>query len=92
MAASGHGYSRYVLSRMAEAQKGKADAYYDLGLVYATGQGVDRDLIEAHKWFNLAAARGLRRAIADREELARDMSPVEIAEAQRQARQWLQAH
>lgn len=91
MGRSEQGYIEYVMGRLAEARNGRADAFYDLGLLYATGQGVEQDLIEAHKWFNLAAARGLRCAVSDREELARDMSPAEIAEAQRQARQWLQA-
>lgn len=91
MGRSEQGYIDYVMSRMAEARDGHIDAFYDLGLLYATGQGVEQDLVEAHKWFNLAAAGGLRSAAIDREDLARDMSAAEIAEAQRQARQWLQA-
>ena len=46
-------------SRLADAAKGCADALYDLGMAYSTGgNGVDVDLIEAHKWFNLAALNG----------------------------------
>ncbi len=82
----------YIQERQAAAAQGRADALYDLGLLYATGQGVDLDYIEAHKWFNLAAMRGISRAQVDRAELARDMAPGEIAEAQRQARQWLSTH
>lgn len=82
----------YISERMAAAEAGRADALYDLGLLYATGQGVDIDLVEAHKWFNLASVRGIRRALIDRAELARDMSPSEVAEAQRQAREWLSCH
>lgn len=83
---------RYVSERMAAAERGRPDALYDLGLLFSTGQGVELNLIEAHKWFNLAAMRGVERAQIDRAELARDMSPAEIAEAQRQARQWLSCH
>lgn len=92
MGRSENGYIDYLMGRLAQAREGRAEALYDLGLLYATGQGVDQDLVEAHKWFNLAAARGLSCAVSDREELARDMNAAEIAEAQRQARQWLQAH
>lgn len=84
--------NRYVHERMAAAERGRPDALYDLGLLFSTGQGVELNLVEAHKWFNLAAQRGVQRACVDRAELARDMSPGEIAEAQRQARQWLSCH
>ena len=46
-------------SRLADAARGDADACYDLGMVYSSGSaGVGVDLIEAHKWFNLAAVAG----------------------------------
>lgn len=35
------------------------EALYDLGILFSTGQGVDMDYVEAHKWFNLAALRGV---------------------------------
>ena len=41
-----------------EAKLGRADALYNLGLAYSTGQGVAQDYVVAHKWFNLAAQRG----------------------------------
>lgn len=84
--------SDYVANRMAAASVGRKDALYDLGLLYSTGQGVDMDYIAAHKWFNLAAISGVRRAAVDRAELAQDMSRGQIEEAQRQARIWLEAH
>ncbi|WP_417461080.1 hypothetical protein [Kordiimonas sp.] len=82
----------YIADRLAKAEAGAAEALYDLGLLYSTGHGVDRDYIEAHKWFNLAAIRGVNRAEVDRCELARDMDMRDIAEAQRQARKWLSTH
>jgi len=75
--------------RITAAEKGRADALYDLGLFYSTGQGVPRDYVAAHKWFNLAAIQGIQRAAVDRQELANEMSPAEVAQAQRQAREWL---
>lgn len=82
----------YLKRRMSAAEGGQPEALYDLGLLYSTGQGVDLDYITAHKWFNLAAMRGIRRARVDRAELARDMSRFEIAEAQRLAREWQDDH
>lgn len=71
------------------AQGGQPDALFELGLMYCTGCDVGLDLIEAHKWFNLAAMRGNDAAKAYRGELARDMSKDEIATAQRRAREWM---
>jgi len=53
---------------------------------------VDADLVSAHKWFNLAAARGNASALTYRVELAREMSADQVAEAQKLAREWLQTH
>lgn len=78
-------------SRMADAARGDINAYYDLGMVYSSGTaGIDVDLIEAHKWFNLAAVAGSEAAQACRSEIAEDMTAREIAEAQKAARAWLQ--
>ena len=84
--------AEYITERLSAADGGQVEAIYDLGLLYSTGQGVGLDLVEAHKWFNLAAMMGLQRAAVDRSDLAREMSTVEIADAQRQAREWQKAH
>lgn len=75
--------------RLDAARAGRPDALYDLGLIYSLGRGVEPDLIEAHKWLNLAAMRGVKEAQQCRAELAAEMSPWEIAAAQRMAREWL---
>ena len=74
-----------------EARSGRAEALYNLGLAYSTGQGVRVDYIAAHKWFNLAAMRGVGEARTWRAQISREMSANQIAEAQRQARAWLVA-
>jgi TPR repeat protein len=74
------------------AQTGAPDALFELGMLYATGRDVDIDLVTAHKWFNLASARGNESARTYRVELAREMTAEQIAEAQRQAREWIQTH
>ena len=68
------------------------DAFLQLGMAYATGRDGTADLISAHKWFNLAALKGNREALRYRQEVAREMSEIEIAEAQRAAREWLYTH
>jgi TPR repeat protein len=59
---------------------------------YSSGAGVAVDLIEAHKWFNIAAMRGHADAAQLRREIAEQMADAEIGRAQRAARDWLKAH
>lgn len=79
-------------SRVADAEAGDVEALFELGVTYSTGRsGIPVDLIEAHKWFNLAALSGSNRGQECRAEIACEMTAREIAEAQRQARSWLAA-
>jgi uncharacterized protein len=79
-----------VVDMEGDAKAGKPQALYQLGLCYSTGQGVELNLVRAHKYFNLAAMKGVAEARLWRAELAEQMSPNDIAEAQRLARLWLQ--
>ncbi len=74
------------------AEQGYADAQHCLGTMYLHGFGVTRDYVQAHMWFNLAAAQGLEDARKNRDLVAKDMMPTQVAEAQRLAREWLKAH
>jgi hypothetical protein len=47
-----------------------------------------QDFIQAHMWYNLSAAQGEQRAAEARDALAKQMTPAQIAEAQRLAREW----
>lgn len=79
-----------IESRLADAARGDADAYFDLGIAYSSGMdGREVDLIQAHKWFNLAALAGSAEAHACRADISEEMSAREVVEAQRQARAWL---
>lgn len=74
-------------SRLAGGANGSAETCFDLGVAYSCGTGgLPVDLIEAHKWFNLAALKGSDEGQAMRAEIAEEMTAREIAEAQRQAR------
>ncbi len=84
--------TNYIEDRLRAAESGKAEALYDLGLLYSIGHGVEQNNVEAHKWFNLAAMRGMLSAQIDRAEVADGMSNGEISEAQRKAREWMTTH
>lgn len=81
-----------IESRIADAMRGDDLACYDLGVAYSTGTGgAGLDLVEAHKWFNLAAVAGNEAAMAARADIAEEMTAREIATAQRAARDWIAA-
>lgn len=74
------------------AAGGETDACYDLGVACSTGShGATVDMVEAHKWFNLAAVAGHEEAAWCRADVSDEMTAREIAEAQRRARAWLAA-
>ena len=74
------------------AQAIAADVYFQMGIDHSIGRHGAVDMIAAHMWFNLAAARGNRDAIRYRQEIAGEMTAAQVAEAQRQAREWMRCH
>ncbi len=70
------------------ARRGNADAQYNLGVMYGNGRGVPKDYVQAHLWYNLAAAQGTELARKNRDIIAEKMTPAQMAEAQRLARDW----
>ncbi len=75
----------------AAARTGDRRAMLALGRAFVKGLGVAQDYAEAHKWFNLAAARGDAKALAERDALEKRMTIEERAEARRLARAWRSA-
>jgi len=69
-----------------------AEKLFQLGMMYASGRSVPPDMVSAHKWLNIAALRGNAEAARLRREIAGEMSEVEIAAAQRAARDWITRH
>jgi TPR repeat protein len=69
-----------------------AEQLLELAMHYCLGKGVSQNLVAAHKWFNIAALKGSTAARQYRCELAREMSPNDVALAQREARDWLTVH
>ena len=89
-------YSEAVRWYRLAAEQGSASAHFNLGRLYAYGQGVHQDYVEAHMWLNIAAARlsggNRERAVAVRDRVAEQMTPIDLSEAQRRAREWHAAH
>ncbi len=98
----GHGvsqdYAEAVKWYRKAAEQGNAAGQLNLGVMDYKGQGVLQNYVQAHMWFSLAASRsspGLRipsihrdDAVKNRDIIAARMSPAQIAEAQRLAREW----
>jgi TPR repeat protein len=76
----------FWFSRAAEQRDSLAFA--KLGWMYAQGQEVLQDFIQAKMWYNLAAANGYKPAAELRDALAKQMTPAQIAEAKKLAREW----
>ena len=73
------------------AEQGDARAQFSLGNMYAEGRGVPQDDVEAHMWLNLAASRSTR-AVGARDAVAARLTPTDLREAQRLAREWTAPH
>jgi TPR repeat protein len=70
------------------AEQGDASTQYNLGVFYDNGLGVPQDHVRALMWLNLSAAQGKEGAATFRDLVARLMTPTQIAEAQKLAREW----
>ena len=70
------------------AAQGEAKAQFYLGIQSAFGEGGPLDLVQAHMWYSLAAGNGNAHAPGYRDDLARQMTPAQIAEAHKRAREW----
>ena len=70
------------------AEQGNAQAQHQLGYMYLRGRGVARDDIQAHMWWSLAASQGYKASTIARTLVAGRMTPEQIAEAEKLAREW----
>jgi len=81
-------YAEAAKWRQMAADSDDRDAQAKLGIMYLAGKGVPQNNIRAHMWFSLAAAQGYQAAADARDVAARHMTPAQIAEAQKLAREW----
>jgi hypothetical protein len=70
------------------AEQGYGISQYNLGVCYDNGFGVQKDFVQAYKWYNLAAAQSTKAAITNLASLERQMTPIQIADAQRLSREF----
>jgi TPR repeat protein len=98
MYVNGHGvsqdYAQALIWYRKAADQGNGSAQLGLGLMYANGHGVPQDYVRARMWFDIAAAAAgasdvsVRTAVKWRDLVATRMTPAQVAEAQRLAREW----
>ena len=81
-------YSEAMIWFQRAAEQGHRVAKLYLGVMYAEGRGVPQDYVRAHMWFSLSAAQGEQRAVKTLEMAERRMTPAQINEAQKLARDW----
>ena len=82
-------YTKAIKWYRKAAEQGNDRAQYNLGLMYDIGYGVPQDFVQAHMWYEIA---GVDVAISYRDVVAREMTPAQVAEAQKLAREWLGKH
>jgi TPR repeat protein len=83
------GYYGVAMRRWLElARASNGSAQYNIGLMHFYGQGVQKDPVEAYKWFLLAERNGVEKGRQAMERLARHLSPLQITEATRRAQTW----
>jgi uncharacterized protein len=70
------------------ADQGFDPAQYAIAFRYISGRSVPQDYAVAYMWFDLAAKQGNQHAARERDKIAHRMTPAQIAEAQKLAREW----
>lgn len=70
------------------AEQGHAYGQAALGACYFSGRGVTKDYFEAYLWLNLAATSGPPQLVKLRNAAEAKLTPSQISEAQRLAREW----
>lgn len=71
---------------------GSGDALFTLGVIYARGVDVDRDLVAAYKWLCLAAQKGTEHASRRARGIARPLTHEQIRNGDEAAKRWLEEH
>lgn len=72
------------------AEQGLPAAQERLGLMYAMGQAMEQDLVEAHKWFFIANENQHPSAQANLAHSLTLMEPDQVTEAQERAKRWIE--
>ena len=81
------GFAEDFAETKKKAEAGDAAAQLALGLMYANGEGVPKDLVQAHVWWNIAGAKGSKNAKTNLVNVEKQMTLEQKAEAMKLARQ-----
>ena len=71
------------------AEQNYAKAQYNLGVCFYNGNGVAKDWVEAYRWLLLAARQGDEDAKKNLTAPERKLTPEQIAEGQKRARDFM---
>ena len=83
VAYNGGDYATALRLFQQSADQGSATAQFNVGTMYANGQGVAQNYVLAYKWFSLSAAQGYTDAVKGRDFITARMTPAEVNEAQK---------
>ena len=70
------------------AEQGYALAQSNLGAMYANGLGVRQNYVQAYMWATLASSQNVELAVKWKDFLVKEMTPAQLTDAQRLAREW----
>ncbi len=88
---SAHTAEDYFDAVKKAAEQGGALAQHNLGVMYAMGEGVPEDDIQAYVWISLASEQDVENAKKVKEILTGEMTRAEIAEVQKLSRKYREA-
>lgn len=71
------------------AENGHTQARYNLATMYENGEGVERDMVQAHFWAQAALRNDMREAVDLIDRLEQDMSRAQMSEAQNRFAEWV---
>ena len=74
------------------AEQGVTEAQYNLGIMYFSGDGIPKDIMQAYTWIDVAALGGNERAQDSRDLIESEMSPEQIEEARKLAKEFWQMY
>ena len=70
------------------AEQGRANSQLNIGIMQTTGAGLENSYVQVQMWWNLDAANGYEGAAQNRDKVAKDMSPSQLADAIKLADDW----
>jgi uncharacterized protein len=81
-------YAKALEWYLKAANQGYVHVQFDLGMSYYQGQGVNQSYEESYFWLTLAEIGGDKKAISLRAKAEAKLTPAQISEVQKRAREW----